>query len=56
MEVHKFLTRWCFFAAGLTPSFIIAWYIMHVSGLLCQTDGSCNKRNVFSQLRQAGTY
>lgn len=30
-EVHNFLTRWCFFAAGLTPSFVIAWYIMHVS-------------------------
>ena len=34
-EVHKFLTRWCFFAAGLTPSFVIAWYIMHVSERAC---------------------
>jgi hypothetical protein len=36
-EVHKFLTRWCFFAAGLTPSFIIVWYIMHVSGAALST-------------------
>lgn len=30
-EIHKFLVRWCFFAAGLTPTYVIAWYIMHVS-------------------------
>lgn len=30
-EIHRFLVRWCFFAAGLTPTYVIAWYIMHVS-------------------------
>lgn len=38
-ESFRFLVRWCFFACGLTPAYLIAWYIMHVLVVLVEKGG-----------------
>lgn len=38
--------RWCFFAAGLTPAYLVAWYLMHVLVVLVEKGGLFARQRV----------